>query len=112
MLYLFGAAVASSLLGILLTFAAPGLYPAYLHPADARGLLPLIREGWGLSAAADQQLGGLIMWVPGGLVYLAAIIATFARWQGEPDGEDESAPSFGPAMHGRAGIPAPHREGI
>ncbi|MHB8647583.1 MAG: cytochrome c oxidase assembly protein [Thermomicrobiales bacterium] len=85
MLFLFTAAVAGSVLGIILTFASPGLYPAYLHPVDTRGLLPLIRNGWGLSPAADQQLGGLMMWVPGGLVYLCAIIGTFARWQSEPE---------------------------
>jgi cytochrome c oxidase assembly factor CtaG len=79
-LYLFAAAVASSVLGIVLTFAAPGLYPAYLHPADPRGVLTLVRDGWGLSPATDQQLGGLCMWVLGGLGYLGAILATLAHW--------------------------------
>jgi len=27
----------------------------------------------------DQQLGGLVMWVPGGLAYLAATLALAAR---------------------------------
>jgi len=85
MLSLFTAAVAGSVLGIILTFASPGLYPAYLHPVDTRGLLPLIRDSWGLSPSVDQQVGGLIMWVPGGLVYLCAIIGTLARWYSEPD---------------------------
>ncbi len=101
MLYLFTAAVAGSVLGIILTFASPGLYPAYLHPVDARGLLPLIRDGWGVSAATDQQLGGLIMWVPGGLVYLCAIIGTFARWQSDVDEEGD------PALRGYVGQAAP-----
>lgn len=83
--YLFIAAVASSSLGIILTFAAPGLYPAYLHPADPRGVLTLVRNGWGLSAATDQQLGGLCMWVLGGLIYLCAILATFAHWYAEDE---------------------------
>ena len=97
MLYLFTAAVAGSALGIILTFTSPGLYPAYLSPADARGFLPLIRGGWGLTPAVDQQLGGLIMWVPGGLVYLCAMSA---RW---PTGTAKRIPKTNPcaaaAMH-------------
>jgi cytochrome c oxidase assembly factor CtaG len=31
----------------------------------------------------DQQIGGLLMWVPCCLVYLTAIMAMFARWYGE-----------------------------
>lgn len=83
--YLFGACTACSLLGAAITFASPGLYPAYLHPADPFGILPLIREGWGLDAKSDQQLGGLLMWVPGCFVYLTAILATVARWYATPE---------------------------
>ena len=83
--YLATASVSNSVLAILLTFAAPGLYPAYTHPADSLGILPMIRDGWGLTPAADQQLGGLLMWVPGGLVFLAAIIFVLARWYAEPE---------------------------
>ena len=103
MLSLFTGAVASTVLGIVLTFASPGLYPAYLNPVDTRGYLSLIRGGWGLSAAADQQLGGLIMWVPGGLVYLCAILCIFARWQNEADAEGES-----PSPRGYAGSAHAH----
>lgn len=113
LLYLFTAAVASSVLGIILTFASPGLYPAYLQPADTRGFLPLIREGWGLSPSVDQQLGGLIMWVPGGLVYLGAIIGTFARWQIASDAGDEpSSAPCGYEVSPRAAVPASPGEGI
>jgi putative membrane protein len=78
--YLFSACVCCSLLGAALTFARPGLYPAYLHPEDRLGLLPLLRDRWGLDRRNDQQLGGLLMWVPGCFVYLTAILATAARW--------------------------------
>jgi cytochrome c oxidase assembly factor CtaG len=94
-LYLFAAMLASSVLGILLTFAPPGLYPAYLHPADTLGILPLLRQQWGLSPAADQQLGGLLMWVPGSLVYLGALIATLARWYCAPEEDAMSAATSG-----------------
>ena len=80
--YLFGACLACSVLGAALTFAHPGLYPAYLNPEDRLGLLPLIRERWGLNPETDQQLGGLLMWVPGCFVYLSAILMTVIRWYG------------------------------
>jgi cytochrome c oxidase assembly factor CtaG len=79
-LYLVGAALAGSVLGIIVTFAQVGLYPAYLHPVDRFGIEPLIRNGWGVSPQADQELGGLVMWIPGGLVYLWAILVVVARW--------------------------------
>ena len=77
--YLFAASAASSLLGILLTFAPPGLYSIYLHPYDRFGLLSLIRDEWGLSPAVDQQLGGLLMWVPGSMAYLGAMMFAMIR---------------------------------
>jgi putative membrane protein len=80
--YLFSACLACSLLGAALTFAGPGLYPAYLNPEDRLGLLPLIRGSWGLDPKTDQQLGGLLMWVPGCFVYLSAILMTVTRWYG------------------------------
>jgi putative membrane protein len=58
--FLFTTAAHASLLGALLTFSNTVWYPHYLNTAPA----------WGLSALQDQQLGGLIMWVPGGLVFL------------------------------------------
>jgi cytochrome c oxidase assembly factor CtaG len=78
--YLFSACVACSLLGAVLTFLPPGAYPAYLNPEDHRGILSMIRNDWGLDSKTDQQLGGLLMWVPGCLVYLSGILATAARW--------------------------------
>jgi len=33
-----------------------------------------------LSALEDQQLGGLIMWVPGSLVYVGIALALLVRW--------------------------------
>ncbi|PNB53183.1 hypothetical protein C1X77_26555, partial [Pseudomonas sp. GW531-E2] len=46
-----------------------------------RGLLP-----GGLTAAEDQQLAGLIMWIPGGLVHLvAALVFAYRGLQGTPN---------------------------
>jgi putative membrane protein len=69
--YLFSACVCCSLLGAFLTFAPAGLYPAYLNPPA---------HLWGLDPKSDQQLGGMLMWVPGCFVYLAGILASVARW--------------------------------
>jgi len=78
--YLFAAAIANSLLGILLTFLPPGIYPTYIAPVDPLGLVPMIRQVWGISPAIDQQMGGLLMWIPGGLVMLSALLGTLLRW--------------------------------
>jgi cytochrome c oxidase assembly factor CtaG len=82
--YLFTACLCCSLLGAFLTFTPPGLYPAYLHPEDSLGILPLLRENWGLDPKSDQQLGGMLMWVPGCFVYLAGILTSIARWYAAP----------------------------
>jgi putative membrane protein len=71
--YLFSACVCCSLLGAFLTFAPAGLYPAYLNPPA---------HLWGLDPKSDQQLGGMLMWVPGCFVYLAGILSTVMRWYG------------------------------
>lgn len=85
MFYIFVGAVANTVLGIILTFAPAVLYPVYLDPADPFGILVLIRTGWGLDPLSDQQLGGLLMWVPGGLFYLSAILVVLGRWFAEPE---------------------------
>jgi hypothetical protein len=36
-----------------------------------------------MSCEADQELGGLLMWVPTCLVYAGAILATLGRYYGE-----------------------------
>jgi putative membrane protein len=73
--YLFTTAVHTSILGALLTFAPTVWYPAYSATTQA----------WGLTPLEDQQIGGLVMWIPGGLVYLAAGLALFASWLKESD---------------------------
>jgi hypothetical protein len=74
----------------MLTFSPPGIYPAYLHPADTLGLLPLIRDDWGLTPVGDQRLGGGLMWMLGSPVYLLAIVLTVARWFGDADSAYEA----------------------
>lgn len=91
MLYLLTAALASTLLGIILTFAPAGIYPTYVNPVDTFKILPVIRGEWGLTPTLDQQLGGILMWVPGSTFYLISIIAVFLRWHAE---QERTARSF------------------
>jgi putative membrane protein len=72
-LYMFTTAMHSGLLGALLTFSRQIWYPSY-----ANGAL-------GISPLHDQQLGGLIMWVPAGLVYVVAGLAFLAGWMRESE---------------------------
>jgi len=62
-------------LGALITFAGTTLYPAYSSTTLA----------WHLTPLEDQQLGGLIMWIPAGLVYVIAGLALFAAWLRESE---------------------------
>jgi putative membrane protein len=88
MAYLFTACIGCSLLGVLITLSPVELCPAFLHPNDALGVLPLIRGTWGLSPAEDQQVGGLLMWVPGCAIYAGGILGLLARWYGADGAED------------------------
>jgi putative membrane protein len=74
-LYIFTTAVHTGILGALLTLAPRLWYPSYANTTQAWGLIPL----------QDQQIGGLIMWVPASVVYLIAGMYLFAAWMKESD---------------------------
>ena len=59
-------------LGALLAFATRPWYVG-----DAGGTAT-----WGLTPLEDQQWAGLIMWIPGGMLYLAAAVVLFLAWIG------------------------------
>lgn len=61
-------------LGALITLTPRPLYAPH-------AVTPL---AWGLTQGADQQLGGLIMWVPGCTVFLAVTVWALARLMSEP----------------------------
>jgi putative membrane protein len=73
--YVFGTAVHCGALGALLTFSTVLWYPVY---AQTTAL-------WGLTPLQDQQLGGVIMWVPSGVVFIIIALAMFAKWLSESD---------------------------
>lgn len=86
--YLFSASAAGSVLGIVLTFSPTLLYSAYLQSKDEFGIAPLLRERLRLYPLADQQLGGVLMWVVGGSFYLLPIVAVFARWVSRAEADE------------------------
>lgn len=68
--YLFTTMLHTSALGALFAMSERIWYPVYGLGATRYGLSPL----------EDQQLGGLIMWVPGGLAYVIAALVLCAGW--------------------------------
>lgn len=89
---IFTTAVHSSALGAFLTFSPTVWYAPYLHTTEALGLTPL----------EDQQIGGLVMWVPGGAVFLAAGLALIALWLHGAQNRDGAAAGHRlPALGGK-----------
>ena len=68
--YLFTTVVHTGVLGALMTFSRSPWYPGYASGAGS----------WGLTPLGDQQLAGLIMWIPASGVYLVAALAIIRRW--------------------------------
>lgn len=84
-LYLFSACFTCSVLGIIITLSPVTVCSIYTMPSmDRLGMLPTIRDQWGFTSERDQQVGGLLMWVPMCLIYLSAIFAQIARWFAQP----------------------------
>lgn len=90
MLYLFGAAAVSTVLGILITFLPVGFYRPYAHPLDELGALSLVRNTWGISALEDEKLAGLLMWVPGCSIYFVVMLLKLSRWYRTPDPDKQA----------------------
>jgi cytochrome c oxidase assembly factor CtaG/cytochrome c2 len=74
-LYVFTTAIHTGALGALFTFAALPMYPLYVERAAALGI----------DAVTDQQLAGLYMWVPAGVVLTVFGLALFMAWLAESD---------------------------
>jgi cytochrome c oxidase assembly factor CtaG len=68
---LFATSMIGAALGALMALATSPWYAAY----SAMGMTP-----FGLGPEEDQQLAGLIMWIPGGLFHLGAALMFLARW--------------------------------
>jgi putative membrane protein len=72
LLYLFLTSLHTGLLGVLLTVSPRLWYPRQVAAAAE----------WGLTPLEDQQLAGLVMWVPAGLVYAGAALVLAGLWIG------------------------------
>jgi putative membrane protein len=82
-LYVFATAMQSSALGAILTLAQIPWYASQEAGAQL----------WGLTPLEDQQLAGLIMWVPGGLLYVIAASCLFLAWLSERRPRDTRGPA-------------------
>lgn len=74
-LYVFLTALHSTVLGALLTVAPSAWYGSYETTAAHRRI----------DALADQQLAGLVMWVPSGVIFIVIGLALVAAWLGESE---------------------------
>ena len=79
MLYCFLMSIPMSITAVYITMADHILYPAYAAAPRVSWLTPM----------DDQLLGGLIMWVPGGLIFALIMTVVFFRWAAR--GEDSTA---------------------
>lgn len=83
MLYLFAFGMPMTIVAALITAAEDVLYPFYQAAPRVTGLGPL----------ADQRLGGVIMWVPAGVIPLVTFTAVFFRWAAaEAEDRDDESP--------------------
>ncbi len=74
-IYVFGTAAHCSALGALLTFSTVLWYPIYTNRTAL----------WHLTPLQDQQLGGLLMWVPSGVVFIIVGVWLFFCWLATSD---------------------------
>ncbi len=73
--YVFVTAAHSGALGALIAFSPRVLYPIYQSTTAQ----------WGLDPIEDQQLAGIIMWIPAGVLMTILGVALFAAWLGEAE---------------------------
>lgn len=83
-LYLTTACAGCSLLGLLITFAPDGVYNTMPAAAPA--------GEWDIIRTTDQQMAGLIMWVPCCFIYLAGVLYLIKQWLYEKD--DNTTPEL------------------
>jgi len=83
--YLFTACIGCSLLGLLITFAPTGLYHHFLSMHDTLKLNDVILNQWQLNQSTDQQIAGLIMWVPCCLLYVVYALYLLVKWFDEKE---------------------------
>jgi len=106
-IYLFTACVGCTIMGIMITFAPAFIYTPYfagpvfwccgiqtagpaasIYAAGSNAAISnLIQSNWGISAKIDQQMAGLIMWIPACFVYLTNIMISLTKWYAKSGSE-------------------------
>jgi putative membrane protein len=81
MLYCFLMSLPMSVIAIYITMADHVLYTAYASAPRV----------WGISPQLDQYLGGLIMWIPGGLFFYIVMTFVFFKWAKRQEDSTASA---------------------
>ena len=81
MLYCFLMVIPMSIISIYIAMADTLLYPAYAAAPRILGITPM----------QDQQYGGLIMWIPGGVFFYAVMTVVFFKWSNRGEDTEESA---------------------
>jgi putative membrane protein len=81
-LYLFVQTLPAGVVGALITYAGPGLYPHY-EQASVRP--------WDISLKTDQEIAGLVMWVGMNTLFLTMITVIFLTWANREERADEEA---------------------
>jgi putative membrane protein len=56
--------------GAVIAFSGAPIYAYYTA----------VPRPWGLSVMQDQMLGGIIMWIPGSMMYIIAALVLVAHW--------------------------------
>lgn len=87
-LYLFLQTIPSGVVGAMIVYAGPGLYPHYAKASQ---------RPFGLSLAEDQVLSGMIMWVGMNTVFLAMITVIFLKFAAAEEKKDQEAIASGAA---------------
>jgi putative membrane protein len=93
-LFLFTACVGCTVLGIYITFMPDSLYTSVLTGHNEI-IMSLVKNSWGISPVIDQQMGGLIMWVPACFIYVTNILIGLSKWFRAPETENTNEKSLG-----------------
>lgn len=81
--YLFSACLGCTLLGIYLTFSTVAVCPAFAGTPQGAVIASQLYDV-GLTPLVDQQLGGLLMWIPPCTLYITVILTVLGRWYAAP----------------------------
>lgn len=80
--YLFVQTIPAGVVGAMITYARPGLYPHYLEAS--------VRP-WGIDLKTDQEIAGLVMWVGMNAIFLTMLTVIFLRWANGETRKDRDA---------------------